>query len=70
MSKDSGYEVMDHIVIFQSGNDKIKDIIANNKENIMEDVLADDIKFDTECDNQKEWELNGEKVILGLNKVK
>ena len=34
----------------------------------MEDVLADDVMFDTECDNQKEWDLNGEKVIIGLNK--
>ena len=69
MRKDSGYEVMDHVVIFQSGNDKIKEIISNNMESIMEDVLADDIKFDTECDNQKEWDLNGEKVTIGLNKV-
>ncbi len=69
MRKDSGYEVMDHIVLYQSGNDKIKSIIANNKEGIMEDVLADDIKFDTECENQKEWDLNGEKVTLGLNKI-
>ena len=69
MRKDSGYEVMDHVVLYHSGNDKIKEIIANNKDSIMEDVLADDIKFDTECDNQKEWDLNGEKVILGLNKA-
>ena len=69
MRKDSGYEVMDHIVLYHSGNDKIKDIIAKNKEGIMEDVLADDIKFDTECDNQKEWDINGEKVTLGLNRL-
>ncbi len=69
MRKDSGYEVMDHIVLYQSGNDKIKEIIAKNKDSIMEDVLADDIKFDTECDNQKQWDINGEKVIIGLNKV-
>ena len=68
MRKDSGYEVMDHIVLYQSGNDKIKAIIDNNKAQIMEDVLADDILFDTECDNQKEWDLNGEKVTIGLKK--
>ena len=69
MRKDSGYEVMDHIVLYHSGNDKIKEIIANNKDEIMEDVLADDIKFDTECDNQKSWDINGEKVTLGLQKL-
>ena len=68
MRKDSGYEVMDHIVLYQSGNDRIKEIIDKNREQIMEDVLADDILFDTACDNQKEWDLNGEKVTIGLNK--
>ncbi len=69
MRKDSGYEVMDHVILYHSGNDKIKDIIAKNKDEIMEDVLADDIKFDTECDNQKQWDINGEKVTLGLQKL-
>ena len=69
MRKDSGYEVMDHIVLYHSGNDKIKEIIANNKDEIMEDVLADDIKFDTSCDNEKQWDINGEKVVLGLERI-
>ena len=69
MRKDSGYEVMDHVVLYHSGNDKIKDIIAKNKDEIMEDVLADDIKFDTNCDNEKAWDINGEKVVLGLQKL-
>ena len=69
MRKDSGYEVMDHIVLYHSGNDKIKEIIAKNKAEIMEDVLAEDIKFDTNCDNEKQWDINGEKVTLGLQKL-
>ena len=69
MRKDSGYEVMDHIVIYHSGNDKIKDIIDRNKAEIMEDVLAEDIKFDTNCDNEKAWDINGEKVVLGLERL-
>ena len=69
MRKDSGYEVMDHIVIYHSGNDKIKDIIDRNKAEIMEDVLAEDIKFDTNCDNEKAWDINSEKVVLGLERL-
>ncbi len=69
MRKDSGYEVMDHVVLYQSGNDKIKDIISKNKDEIMEDVLADEIKFDANCDNEKQWDINGEKVTLGLQKM-
>ena len=30
MRKDSGYEVMDHVVLFQSGNDKIKAVIEDD----------------------------------------
>ena len=69
MRKDSGYEVMDNVILYQSGNDKIKEIIDKNKTQIMNEVLAVEIKLDTPCDNQKEWDLNGEKVILGLEKV-
>ncbi len=68
MRKDSGFEVMDNIVLFQSGNDKIRDIIDRNRERIMNDVLASEIKLDCECDNQKSWEINGESVTLGVLK--
>ena len=68
MRKDSGFEVMDNIVLFQSGNDKIRDIIDRNRERIMNDVLASEIKLDCECGNQKSWEINGESVTLGVLK--
>ncbi len=68
MRKDSGFEVMDNIALYQSGNDKIKAIIEKNKEQIANDVLAVEVLLDTECDNQKEWDINGEKVTLGVIK--
>ncbi|MBR1970856.1 MAG: isoleucine--tRNA ligase [Clostridia bacterium] len=69
MRKDSGFEVMDNISVYVSGNDKIKDIILKNAEEIKTDVLAVEIYADSECDNSKEWNINGEKVALGVVKM-
>ncbi len=69
MRKDSGFEVMDNIRIYVSQNDRIKEIIERNAEEIKNDVLALSVEFDTECDNSKQWNINGEKVNLGVLKA-
>lgn len=68
MRKDSGFEVMDNIEIFISGNEKIADIAARNAESIMGDTLAVKINGG-ECETSKEWNLNGENVKIGVKKV-
>ncbi len=68
MRKDSGFEVMDNIRIYISGNEKISAIVEKNAEEIKEDVLALEIK-DGECENSKEWNINGEKVKIGVEKA-
>ncbi len=69
MRKDSGFEVMDHIKVFTSGNDKIDAIMTKNADFIKEEVLADEIL--TACENaaSKEWSINGEKVKIGVEKI-
>ncbi len=69
MRKDSGFEVMDHIRVYLSGNAKISGIFTRNGEYIRSQVLADELVYDTDCDNSKEWNINGEKVKLGVEKV-
>ncbi|MCH5211677.1 MAG: isoleucine--tRNA ligase [Oscillospiraceae bacterium] len=69
MRKDSGFEVMDHIRIYLSGNAKISGIFTRNGEYIKTQVLSDEIMFDEDCVNSKEWNINGEKVNLGVEKV-
>jgi isoleucyl-tRNA synthetase len=69
MRKDAGFEVMDHIVISQAGNDKIKAIIENNAEEIKSEVMADNIILDSAKGFTKDWNLNGEDVTLGVEKV-
>ncbi len=69
MRKDSGFEVMDNIKIYVSGNEKIKAIMERNAEEIKNDVLAVSIELDANCENSKEWNINGEKVSLGVEKI-
>jgi isoleucyl-tRNA synthetase len=69
MRKDSGFEVMDHIKVYQSGNDKIKDILTRNKDVIMKEVLANEIATDTEGGISKEWSINGENCVLGVERI-
>ncbi len=68
MRKDAGFEVMDRIIIGVQNNDRISEIINNNKESISVDVLADDI-IDTADGFVKEWNINGENVTMSVKKV-
>ena len=68
MRKDAGFEVMDTIKIYVSGNEKIEAIFANNKATITHDVLATDIIAAAGGSYTKDWDINGEKVTLGVEK--
>ncbi|WP_276980203.1 isoleucine--tRNA ligase [Johnsonella ignava] len=69
MRKEAGFEVTDHIVLGQSGNDRIAEIINNNIETIKSEVLADEINTGKTEGFTKEWNLNTEHVILSVSKV-
>ncbi|MBR0236337.1 MAG: isoleucine--tRNA ligase [Clostridia bacterium] len=68
MRKDSGFEVMDNIEIYISGNEKIAEIASRNADEIMGDTLAKAI-IDGVCETSKEWNLNGEDVTVGVKKI-
>ena len=69
MRKDAGFEVMDRIVVTVCENDKLEDLIHNNSESIKKIVLADTIESGQAKGFIKEWDINGEKVILGVEKI-
>ncbi len=69
MRKDVNFEVMDHIKVAINGNAKIAEIVNANKEAISEKVLASEIVTDTELATMKEWNVNGEKVTIGVEKI-
>ena len=68
MRKEAGFEVTDHITVYEDGNDKIKEIMTKYADEIKNDVLADDMCLDAEGGYSKEWDINGEKVRLGVEK--
>ena len=69
MRKDSDFEVMDHIRIYESGCEKLKGIMEKNAETIKDETLADEIVFDADYANSKEWNINGESVKLGVERL-
>lgn len=68
MRKDSDFEVMDHINVYISGNDRIADVVKKNADAIGEKVLANAIRYEN-GGNAKEWNVNGEKVMIGVERV-
>lgn len=68
MRKESGFEVMDHIKVFVCGNEKIESIIKKNSDEISGEVLSESIEYSSASPSLKEWNINGEKVMLGVEK--
>ena len=68
MRKEAGFEVVDHIVLSQSGNDRIAEIIKRNEAVIKNDTLADEIVYNNVEGYTKDWNLNGENTSLGVSK--
>ena len=68
MRKDAGFEVMDHITVAMQGNAKLEEIVKKNESSIAAKVLADEILYDKETADAKEWSINGETVKIGVQK--
>ena len=68
MRKDSGFEVMDHIHLSLSGNDRLYEIAGRNEAAICSKVLSDAIQKDVRLAHEKEWDINGEKLVIGVEK--
>ncbi len=69
MRKDSGFDVVDRILVGFSGNEKIAEVFKAKSISIAKDVLADKI-FEGELLHKKEWNINGEKVMLSVEVIK
>jgi isoleucyl-tRNA synthetase len=68
MRKDSGFEVMDRIRVAFSGNEAVLATALRNAEEIKDETLADTLSEGT-LTFAKEWNINGEKVTLSVEKV-
>ena len=74
MRKEAGYEVMDKITIYYVSDEKVTSIFTRYGGIIKSEVLGTDIVTGIPTDSeetgiyQKEWSINGEKVLLGVRK--
>ncbi len=69
MRKEAGFEVTDKIVISAENSVKIAEIIDKNRQMIQNDVLCERIVLEKVQGYTKEWNINGENVILGVEKL-
>ena len=69
MRKEAGFEVMDRINIFQDNNDHIAEIFKAHADQIKSEVMATDIFLGRTGGYAKEWNINGENVMLGVEKT-
>ena len=69
MRKEAGFEVMDNIRISYRAEETIDRIFQSYGTQIQSEVLAVSIRSDAVKGYEKEWNINGEKVTLGVEKV-
>ncbi|MDD6169900.1 MAG: isoleucine--tRNA ligase [Lachnospiraceae bacterium] len=68
MRKEAGFEVMDKIKVSYEANEKIKSIFEKYGTQIAGEVLADSLTEGKGNGYEKEWDINGEHVSLGVEK--
>ena len=69
MRKEAGFEVMDKIVVYAYGNDKIQDVMKAHEDEIKSEVLADEMVLGETDGYVKEWNINKEAVTMGVKKL-
>ncbi len=69
MRKEAGFEVMDHIRVSVNGNEKLAGIAYGNREAICGKVLAEELTNGQDFAAAKEWDVNGEKAVIAIEKV-
>ena len=70
MRKEAGFEVQDHIDVYESGNDRIRGILEKFEDQLKKEVLAESVTYSDAPEGayEKEWTVNGERVTLAVRK--
>ena len=68
MRKEAGFEVTDRIIVSYAASEKAGAIIAENATAIAGDVLAVGVEQAEPNGYVKDWDINGDKVTLGVRK--
>ncbi|MCD8011924.1 MAG: isoleucine--tRNA ligase [Lachnospiraceae bacterium] len=69
MRKEAGFEVMDRIRVSLTGNEKLTDVMKKAEKEILSEVMAVEVGYDTAVGYSKEWSINGETATIGVEKI-
>ncbi len=69
MRKEAKFEVMDRIVIYHQGNEKIAKVFLQNEEILKKETLANEIINANPDGYIKTWDINNEEVTLAVKRV-
>ena len=69
MRKEAGFEVADHIVLSYKANERIASLLDRFGGSVLADTLGDRLVKGAPTGYVKEWDINGEAVTLGVQKV-
>ena len=68
MRKEAGFEVMDKIAVSYEGTEKAEKVFADNASTIADETLALEVTKAAPAGYTKEWKINGEAVMIGVEK--
>lgn len=69
MRKDKGFEVLDNINLYVSGNEMLEKVVKKNEELIKHDTLALKVIYNEEKPGYAETNINGESLNIDVEKV-
>ena len=69
MRKEAGFEVTDHIRVTFSADEKMVALLTANTARIAKVALADSVVYSEPVGYVKTWDINGENVVFGVEKI-
>ena len=69
MRKEAGFEVVDKIKVYMTGNQIIEGIMRVHESEIQSEVLAEEVIYNETQGYEKEWNINSEKVTLAVDRI-
>ena len=69
MRKEAGFEVMDRIRVSVTDNQKMEELFKKYEKDILGDVMAAEAVYGKTVGFGKDWNINGEHVALGVEKL-
>ena len=69
MRKEAGFQVTDHIAVTLKTGDKLAAVAEAAKDEICRTVLADSLTLAEPAGYVKEWDINSQKAVIGIERV-